>query len=79
MWLSKFASLFLLMLGGLAFAAEALISRGAAEVAKIVDGDTLVLDDGRQVRLVGIQAFKLPLGRTHVKQQPCADQAEARA
>ena len=29
----------------------------------VVDGDTLVLDDGREVRLVGIQAPKLPLGR----------------
>lgn len=76
MWMSKFAALFLLTVGGPAIAAEALISDGAARVAEIVDGDTLVLDDGRQVRLVGIQAPKLPLGRPHVKRQPFAEQAK---
>lgn len=29
---------------------------GTGVVKKIVDGDTLILDDGREVRLVGIQA-----------------------
>jgi len=77
MSLSKFAALFLLIVGGPAIAAEALISGGAARVAEIVDGDTLVLDDGRHVRLVGIQAPKLPLGRPHVKSQPFADQARS--
>ena len=32
-------------------------------VTEIVDGDTLFIDDGTQIRLVGIQAPKLPLGR----------------
>ena len=76
MWLSKFAALFLLIVGSSAIAADVLISGGAARVTEIVDGDTLVLDDGRQVRLVGIQAPKLPLGRAHVKRQPFADQAK---
>ena len=76
MWLSKIAAMFLLIVGGSAIAADALISGGAARVAEIVDGDTLVLDDGRQVRLVGIQAPKLPLGRAHVKRQPFAEQAK---
>lgn len=76
MWMSKFAALLLLTVGGPAIAAEALISDGAARVAEIVDGDTLVLDDGLQARLVGIQAPKLPLGRPHVKRQPLAEQAE---
>ena len=34
-----------------------------AVAVKIVDGDTLILDTGKQVRLVGLQAPKLPLGR----------------
>lgn len=43
----------------------------------VVDGDTLVLDDGRQVRLVGIQAPKLPLGRRNFKTWPLADASKA--
>lgn len=45
--------------------------------ARIVDGDTLVLRDGREVRLVGIQAPKLPLGRVGFKKWPLADEAKA--
>ena len=44
---------------------------------EIVDGDTLVLGDGRQVRLVGIQAPKLPLGRPNVRKWPLADESKA--
>ena len=44
---------------------------------EIVDGDTLVLDDGRQVRLVGIQAPKLPLGRPDFPTWPLAEEAKA--
>jgi endonuclease YncB( thermonuclease family) len=40
-----------------------------------VDGDTLVLATGQQVRLVGLQAPKLPLGRPNFKAWPLADQA----
>ncbi|MDA1323413.1 MAG: thermonuclease family protein [Proteobacteria bacterium] len=46
-------------------------------VQTIVDGDTLILRSGVQVRLVGIQAPKLPLGRRGFKEWPLA--AEARA
>jgi len=49
---------------------------GSALVVEIVDGDTLVLDDGRQVRLVGIQAPKLPLGRAGFKTWPLAPEAK---
>ncbi|MCZ6638094.1 MAG: thermonuclease family protein [Alphaproteobacteria bacterium] len=45
-------------------------------VTKIVDGDTLFLIDGREVRLVGIQAPKLPLGRAGFKKWPLADEAK---
>lgn len=42
----------------------------------IVDGDTVVLQDGREVRLVGLQAPKLALGRHNFTDWPLA--AEAR-
>lgn len=47
----------------------------AVRVTDIVDGDTLVLDDGREVRLTGIQAPKLPLGRSGFKTWPLAPAA----
>lgn len=51
----------------------------AAIVSEVVDGDTVVLDratDGAtQVRLVGIQAPKLPLGRPNFPTWPLAGEA----
>ncbi|MDA0663591.1 MAG: thermonuclease family protein [Proteobacteria bacterium] len=58
-------------------APAALAPDGAGRVVEIVDGDTLVLEDGREVRLVGIQAPKLPLGRPNFKAWPLADDAKA--
>lgn len=55
---------------------DALSPGGAATVTEVVDGDTVVLDDGRQVRLVGIQAPKLPLGRKGFVAWPLADRAK---
>lgn len=78
------AGLFLLLLGfGLGatapLAAETraagLQPGGSAGVVQVVDGDTLVLDDGREVRLVGIQAPKLPLGRAGFVTWPLAEEA----
>ena len=49
---------------------------GETEVAvEIIDGDTLVLGTGQQVRLVGLQAPKLPLGRTNFASWPLANDA----
>ena len=45
----------------------ALVKSGQGRVVDVVDGDTLFLDDGVKVRLVGIQAPKLPLGRRNFK------------
>ena len=45
-------------------------------VQAIVDGDTLILRSGVQVRLVGIQAPKLPLGRRGFKAWPLAAEAK---
>ena len=50
---------------------------GTYRVVQVVDGDTLVLDDGRQVRFVGIQAPKLPLGRPDFPTWPLAPEAKA--
>ncbi|MCG8503514.1 MAG: thermonuclease family protein [Sphingomonadales bacterium] len=51
---------------------------GAAVVRDVIDGDTVLLEDGRQVRLVGIQAPKLPLEREGFRAWPLADAAKAR-
>lgn len=56
---------------------EALADGGSAVVAEIIDGDTVLLADGREVRLVGIQAPKLPLGRRNFRKWPLADRAKA--
>jgi endonuclease YncB( thermonuclease family) len=49
----------------------------SARVVEVVDGDTVLLDDGWQVRLVGIQAPKLPLGRKNFQKWPLADESRA--
>lgn len=51
---------------------------GKATVAEIVDGDTVVLESGQHVRLVGIQAPKLPLGRRGFDPWPKAQAAKAK-
>ncbi len=45
-------------------------------VTTVIDGDTLGLEDGREVRLTGIQAPKLPLGRANFEQWPLAPEAK---
>lgn len=57
-------------------AAEPLESGGLARVVAVIDGDTVALQDGREVRLVGIQAPKLPLGRPGFRTWPLADAAK---
>lgn len=57
--------------------AEAELEPGpAARVVEVVDGDTVVLDDGSEVRLVGLQAPKLPLGRPDFEPWPLATEAK---
>lgn len=56
---------------------EALAAGGRARAVEVIDGDTLVLSDGREVRLVGIQAPKLPLGRRGFVAWPLAEEAKA--
>ncbi|NQV85135.1 MAG: thermonuclease family protein [Rhodospirillales bacterium] len=51
-----------------------------ATIARVVDGDTVVLetpvDGARQVRLVGLQAPKLPLGRKNFPVWPLATESK---
>lgn len=46
-------------------------------VTSIVDGDTVMLDTGLVVRLIGIQAPKLALGRDGFEDWPKAEEAKA--
>lgn len=46
-------------------------------VASVTDGDTVVLDSGVVVRLIGTQAPKLPLGRDGFETWPLAPEAKA--
>lgn len=48
----------------------------SAIVRAVIDGDSLTLADGRTVRMVGIQAPKLPKGRPHFAEWPFAREAE---
>ena len=57
---------------------EALTEGPSGRVVAISDGDTIELEGGLAVRLVGIQAPKLPLGREGFETWPLADEARAR-
>lgn len=49
----------------------------SARVVAVSDGDTVDLDSGLTVRLVGIQAPKLPLGRAGFEAWPLGEEAKA--
>lgn len=46
-------------------------------VVEVTDGDTVILDTGQAVRLIGTQAPKLPLGRDGFETWPLAPEARA--
>jgi len=46
-------------------------------VVEVVDGDTVRLENGREVRFVGLQAPKLPLGRANFSTWPLAPEAKS--
>lgn len=48
----------------------------AARIVGIIDGDTVRIDTGAEVRLTGIQAPKLPLGRPGFRAWPLAERAK---
>ena len=45
-------------------------------IKKIIDGDTLILDDGARIRLIGINAPEIKNKKYHRKAEPFADQAK---
>lgn len=49
---------------------------GRFKIKEIVDGDTVTLSNGRDVRMVGTQAPKLPLGRRNFEAWPLGDAAK---
>ena len=53
-----------------------LVPTQTASVTAIIDGDTVILDDGREVRLIGLQAPKLALGREGFVEWPLAEQSQ---
>jgi endonuclease YncB( thermonuclease family) len=57
---------------------EGLTSGPAGRVVGVSDGDTVLLDTGQEVRLVGLQAPKLPKGREDFEPWPLAESARAR-
>ncbi len=61
--------------------AQKLVKGPEVQVLDVLDGDTITLieeiDGATQIRLVGIQAPKLPLGRPGFKKWPLADESKA--
>ena len=78
-----FVVLMLLVIPAAAWAGEApalpagFTPLGEGRVTAVSDGDTLTLADGRVVRLVGIMAPKLPLGRPGFKAWPWGPESKA--
>lgn len=64
-------------IAGSALACEGLTPGPRGVVTHVVDGDTVFLDSGLQIRLIGMQAPKLPLGREDFETWPLADEARA--
>ena len=60
-----------------ALACEQLRMEGGGIVTEVTDGDTVVLDTGLVVRMIGTQAPKLPLGREGYPTWPLAPEAKA--
>lgn len=68
----RLPSILLLLFLGISVAAAAEL-----RVAAVTDGDTVTLTDGQHVRLYGIMAPKLSLGRKHITDWPLAHEAKA--
>lgn len=61
----------------MAKACEGLVDGPRGVVASVTDGDTVILDNGLVIRLIGTQAPKLPLGRDGFETWPKAPEAKA--
>ncbi|RYE85920.1 MAG: thermonuclease family protein [Hyphomicrobiales bacterium] len=67
-----------LSMSGAGLACEDLRPGPRGKVASVTDGDTVVLDNGLVIRLIGMQSPKLPLGREDFPAWPKAEEAKAR-
>lgn len=65
-----------LLAGGQAYASCNLTDGGSFKIVEVVDGDTVILSSGKQVRMVGTQAPKLALNRKNFIDWPMADIAK---
>lgn len=65
-----------LLAGGHAYASCNLTQGGSDKIVEVVDGDTVILSSGKQVRMVGTQAPKLALSRKNFIDWPLADIAK---
>ena len=57
------------------YACDGLRMAPGGVVSEVVDGDTVLLESGLSVRLIGTQAPKLPLGRDDFEAWPLAEEA----
>ena len=73
--LVKIAALAVVLMPALAFACAPLREGPHGLVTAVPDGDTVLFDTGMQVRLVGMQAPNLPLGRPDFPAWPKAEEA----
>lgn len=73
--LSAATAAVLIPLTGAATACDVLRPGPRGLVTEVVDGDTVMLDSGLVIRMIGIQAPKLPLGREGFETWPLADEA----
>jgi len=74
-----FSALLVVFMTSLAWAAppDALKDAAQGVVGRVIDGDTVRLKDGAaDIRLIGLQAPKLPLGRRGFKAWPLAEESK---
>jgi endonuclease YncB( thermonuclease family) len=72
---AKLAALAVVLMPAAALACPPLRDGPHGRVTAVPDGDTVLFDTGMQVRLVGMQAPKLPLGRPGYEAWPKAEEA----
>ncbi|HEV7275571.1 MAG TPA: thermonuclease family protein [Devosiaceae bacterium] len=70
------AAALLMSVPGMVTGCDALRDGPRGVVTGVTDGDTVVLDSGMVVRLIGMQAPKLPLGREGFESWPKAEEAK---
>lgn len=63
--------------GQVRFPVETMVEGGVHAVIEVVDGDTVTLKTGRDVRMVGTQSPKLPLGRPNFEAWPLGGAAKS--